>query len=121
MGHRQFPDSVWAAGAAGGTSVLHWNGTSRTPETIPSGPNGPPTMTGINAVRGSATEVWAAGTFVVHHPCPVTGLTAGAGHVTTTCPARPAGVRAGSTSPVHAGRGGGIGAWPLAPGGPLPG
>jgi hypothetical protein len=62
------PTSVWAAGAADGTSVLHWNGTSWTPETIPSGPDGPPIMTGISAVRGSATEVWAAGTFVVHHP-----------------------------------------------------
>jgi hypothetical protein len=63
------PTSVWAAGAADGTSVLHWNGTSWTPETIPSGPGGPRIMTGISAVRGSATEVWgAAGTFVVHHP-----------------------------------------------------
>jgi hypothetical protein len=63
------PTSVWAAGAADGTSVLHWNGTSWTPETIPSGPDGPRIMTGISAVRGSATEVWgAAGTFVVHHP-----------------------------------------------------
>jgi hypothetical protein len=58
-----------AAGAADGTSVLHWNGTSWTPETIPPGPDGPRIMTSISAVRGSATEVWgAAGTFVVHHP-----------------------------------------------------
>src|SRR5262249_35286062 len=69
------PTSVWAAGAADGTSVLHWNGTSWTPETIPSGPDGPRIMTGISAVRGSATEAWgAAGTFVAQHPCPATVL-----------------------------------------------
>src|SRR5215831_12503077 len=63
------PTSVWAAGAADGTSVLHWNGTSWAPETIPSGPGSPRIMTSISAVHGSATEVWgAAGTFVVHHP-----------------------------------------------------
>jgi hypothetical protein len=71
--------SVWAAGPAGGTtSVLHWNGTSWTPETTPVGPDGQPNMTGVSAVPGSATEVWAVGTtlpsgggyhtFAIHHP-----------------------------------------------------
>jgi hypothetical protein len=71
--------SVWAAGPVGGTtSVLHWNGTSWTPETTPVGPDGQPNMTGVSAVPGSATEVWAVGTtlpsgggyhtFAIHHP-----------------------------------------------------
>jgi len=71
--------SVWAAGSVGGTtSVLHWNGTSWAPETTPVGPDGQPVMTGISAVPGSATEVWAVGTtlpsgggyhtFAIHHP-----------------------------------------------------
>jgi hypothetical protein len=73
------PTSVWAAGAAGGTtSVLHFNGTTWAPETIPAGADGQPLMRSISAVPGSATEVWAGGitlpagggyhTFVVHHP-----------------------------------------------------
>ena len=67
--------SVWADGTMG---VLHWNGTSWTPETTPVGPDGAPIMTGVSAVPGSATEVWAAGftlpsgggyhTFAIHHP-----------------------------------------------------
>ncbi len=37
------PASVWAVGSVGGTtSVLHWNGTSWTPETTPAGPDGQP-------------------------------------------------------------------------------
>ena len=62
VGHRQLPDQ--RLGRRRGRrhqSVLHWNGTSWTPETIPVGPDGPRIMTGISAVRGSATEVWAAG------------------------------------------------------------
>jgi hypothetical protein len=72
------PTSVWAAGTVGTASVLHWNGTSWAPETTPVGPDGQPILNGISAVRGSATEVWAAGitlpsgggyhTFVIHHP-----------------------------------------------------
>jgi hypothetical protein len=72
------PTSVWAAGLVGTASVLHWNGTSWTPETTPVGPDGQPSMTGISAVPGSATEVWAVGTtlpsgggyhtFAIHHP-----------------------------------------------------
>jgi hypothetical protein len=69
------PTSVWAAGT---TSVLHFNGTSWTPETTPAGLDGSPIMTGVSAVPGSATEVWAVGftlpsgggyhTFAIHHP-----------------------------------------------------
>jgi hypothetical protein len=73
------PTSVWAVGLVGGTtSVVHWNGTSWTPETTPVGPDGQPGMTGVSAVPGSATEVWAVGitlpsgggyhTFAIHHP-----------------------------------------------------
>jgi hypothetical protein len=72
------PTSVWATGLVGTASVLHWNGTSWTPETTPVGPDGQPSMTGISAVPGSATEVWAVGTtlpsgggyhtFAIHHP-----------------------------------------------------
>lgn len=72
------PTSVWAAGAAGGTtSVLHFNGTTWAPETIPVGADGQPLMRSISAVPGSASDVWAGGitlpagggyhTFVVHH------------------------------------------------------
>jgi len=72
------PASVWAVGSIGGsTSVVHWNGTSWTPETTPAGSDGPPIMTGVSAVHGSATEVWAVGftlpsgggyhTFAIHH------------------------------------------------------
>jgi hypothetical protein len=70
--------SVWAAGTVGTTSVLHWNGTAWAPETTPASPDGQPILNGISAVRGSATEVWAAGitlpsgggyhTFAIHHP-----------------------------------------------------
>jgi hypothetical protein len=72
------PASIWAAGTVGTGSVLHWNGTSWAPETTPAGPDGQPILNGISAVRGSATEVWAAGitlpsgggyhTFAIHHP-----------------------------------------------------
>jgi hypothetical protein len=72
------PTSIWAAGTVGTGSVLHWNGTSWAPETTPAGPDGQPILNGISAVRGSATEVWAAGitlpsgggyhTFAIHHP-----------------------------------------------------
>jgi hypothetical protein len=73
------PTSVWAAGSPGGTtSVLHWNGTSWSPETTPVGADGQPLLNSISAVRGSATEVWAAGitlpsgggyhTVALHHP-----------------------------------------------------
>jgi membrane protein implicated in regulation of membrane protease activity len=64
--------------AAGTTSVLHFNGTSWTPETTPAGPDGSPIMIGVGAVPGSATEVWAVGftlpsgggyhTFAIRHP-----------------------------------------------------
>jgi len=72
------PASVWAAGTVGTASVLHWNGTSWAPESTPASPDGQPILNGISAVRGSATEVWAAGitlptgggyhTFAIHHP-----------------------------------------------------
>jgi hypothetical protein len=71
------PASVWAAGTVGTASVLHWNGTSWAPESTPASPDGQPILNGISAVRGSATEVWAAGitlpsgggyhTFAIHH------------------------------------------------------
>lgn len=48
------------------------------PQTTPAGPDGSPIMTGVSAVPGSATEVWAAGftlpsgggyhTLAIHHP-----------------------------------------------------
>jgi hypothetical protein len=73
------PNSVWAAGQVGaGSLILHWNGTSWTREASPDGGGVQTLLSGISAVPGSATEVWAAGinlpgnggyrTFVVHHP-----------------------------------------------------
>jgi hypothetical protein len=53
--------SVWTAGGPGGTgTVLHWNGTSWTPETTPVGSDGSTALRSISAVPGS-TEVWATG------------------------------------------------------------
>jgi hypothetical protein len=71
--------TVWAAGRVGSnTLILRWNGTAWSQETSPNGATGETLLNGINAVPGSATEVWAAGinlptaggyhTFVVHHP-----------------------------------------------------
>jgi hypothetical protein len=71
--------SVWAAGRVGvGTSVVHWNGTAWTREATPDAGGVQTLLSGVGAVPGSATEVWAVGinlpgtgayrTFVLHHP-----------------------------------------------------